>query len=135
MVDNMIHRTENCILSMKGFIELEVIDKNGKVKLRYKQPMRTWVKNFIKALRGIFYGGLQSQVESIIDVDGNDRPFPYLNTETSSLMQLRAGAGDDRFGILFGSGTTPVTKDDYTLESKIPNGIDAGQLSYGAVRP
>ena len=44
-----------------------------------------------------------------------------------------AGAGDDTFGIVVGTGDTPVTADDYNLASKIAHGTGAGQLSYGAV--
>jgi hypothetical protein len=37
---------------------------------------------------------------------------------------------DDSFGIIVGSGSTPVSPTDYALASKIPHGTGSGQLDY-----
>jgi len=38
----------------------------------------------------------------------------------------------DAFGIVVGTGTTPPTVSDYSMETKITHGTGAGQLSYAA---
>lgn len=45
--------------------------------------------------------------------------------------RVDAAAGDDTYGIVIGSGSTPIDIDDYELETKIAHGSGAGQLDYG----
>jgi hypothetical protein len=46
-------------------------------------------------------------------------------------MGALAPSGNDSYGIIVGSGTTPFSMNQYALASKIPHGTGSGQLSYG----
>jgi len=63
----------------------------------------------------------------------------YVGSYGSAARYLRNGAlfavsqgdvGVDTCGILIGSGTTPPTRTDYNLQSKIPHGTGTGQIYY-----
>jgi hypothetical protein len=43
---------------------------------------------------------------------------------------MNAADNDDSYGIVVGSGSTPVSPTDYSLASKISHGTGAGQLDY-----
>jgi hypothetical protein len=117
-------------IMFKAWIEIEVRDKEGRLIKEHKQPMRSFVENFMRALRGLFYSNATSGVETVITIDGVSMTYPqiYVGYE---IIKVRAPAGDDTYGILVGSGTAPPTPSDHNLVTKIPNGTEAGQLSYG----
>ena len=61
-------------------------------------------------------------------VDNEDANF-YARVATS----IVAGSGITTLGIVVGSGTTPVTINDYSLVSQIPHGTAVGQIVYAAM--
>jgi hypothetical protein len=63
-------------------------------------------------------------------LDGTNFPNITMARENP----LLASSGNSDYGIVVGSGTTPVTLNNYKLQSKISHGILAGQLQYGNVR-
>ncbi len=67
-------------------------------------------------------GGLNN----IKDVNGGLQTL----AAASNSFGMNAGAGAVYFGILVGTGTTPVTVTDYSLATRINNGSGAGQLNY-----
>ena len=125
-------------LDKKLELELEIIitDKNGKVIKKIKRKAKSWLKNFALILKAFLEGSEQD----VVDVDGNTvsisgRFSQYLYKDAwHSLivkwMGANAGDDDDSYGIVVGSGDTPVSPTDNALASKIPHGTGSGQLDY-----
>jgi len=127
---------------MKYEIKLKAVvkDRNGKIISENEQKCNTFVKNFLLLLNAAF----RLSYSTVVDTGGTaqNAGAKYYYSEwghySYSLCGIggwapSAGEGDDSFGIVIGTGDTPVTADDYNLESKIAHGTGAGQLSYGAV--
>jgi len=106
---------------------------------------RSLLLNFAKILCAGFrapggestgYSGLVTSA-TVLDWDGTERTAPGLWYAGDHyygggvMMAMNASSGDDSYGILVGSGSTPVSYNDYRLASKITHGTGAGQLSYG----
>jgi hypothetical protein len=111
---------------LEGYIEWELRDQKGRIVRRGKQPMKSWVKQWIQVL----YGNLARTSFTVTDTGGTSRNIGY---DYSPAMALNAGSGVSTFGIVVGSSDTPVTRDDYKLGSQIAHGNATGQLMYGAV--
>ena len=115
----------------KAFIEIEVRDKKGKILEKRREEAHSWVGNFIKALYGLLAtSAIKNTTISIIDTENQSIGFPQVPSESDSVLFVKAVAGNDDFGIIVGSGNTPVTLDDYNLEAKIPHGTGTGQIQY-----
>ena len=118
--------------------EITVRDKNGKVIEHRREESKSLVKNFLLLLNA----GFRISTSSVVDTGGTARNTgagygwhrwyhgSYSSIDGYGGWSALAGAGDDTFGIVVGTGDTPVTADDYNLASKIAHGTDAGQLSY-----
>jgi len=116
-------------LGMPGmYIELEVRDRSGKLIRKYRQPARTWVKNFMILL----YGGLTDTTTHPIKTDGGTSNI-QSTVEYGEILKVTAPAGDDQYGLVVGKGTKPYDPNDYCLDNQIANGTGADQLSYGEV--
>jgi len=129
---------------MKYEINLKTVvkDRNGKIISENEQKCNSYVKNFLLLLNAGFRISTSSVVDTGGTVQNTGAKAHYSNgwcnfggytITTYGGWSALAGAGDDTFGIVVGTGDTPVTADDYNLASKIAHGTDAGQLSYGAV--
>jgi len=100
------------------WIETEVRDlKTGKVLEKRKWKSRSWSGNMIR----LIYAHLKHESISGYTIDGVSTTL-----SSSSLFRCNAGAGDDSFGIVVGSGT-PET---YKLGNQISHGTGSGQLEY-----
>jgi len=113
-----------------GEIELVVTDREGNVIERKIEPMHSLVSNAKCVFKLVSNGsttvrpiGVASDITLELYKATNNRWYDSL---------IRAPSGDDNFGILVGSGTTPVSITDTNLASKIPNGTSSGRLVYGA---
>jgi len=116
----------------KMMIELEINDKDGRTIEKRTIEGHSWVVQFLKFIRGLFSGYIGQTTESIKATDGLEYNFPYSNIElTTPLGYVKAGEGWDVYGIVVGTGTTPVDELDYKLESQIEHGTGSGQLYYG----
>ena len=124
-------------------LDIYAIVKVGKTKRKIKA--NSFVKNFLTAL----YGSLIEQYISLVDVNGNTisntgiigtwsdwcNYGPWCNggsmtVRSLGILLLNAPEGDDTYGIVVGTGTTPVTPDDYKLEQQIPHGSSDNQLYH-----
>ena len=128
---------------IRGIIEIEVRDKNGKLLKQLRRPMKSWVRNFL-AILSAWLGAVVSTAnweayeKNVVDVEGSVQPFVggfkgdggYAYTYYAT---IKAPEGDDTWGIVVGIGTTKQAPDDYNLENKIAHGDATGQLLYGAV--
>ena len=116
---------ENMTLQESLFYEVVVRDKHGKVLERIVAPSRSYVSawnqllNVLNAHTGKY----------ITDVGGVSRYISY----SSSVLRANAGAGDISYGIRIGKGTTPVSINDYALESACGEGTGVDQFLHQAM--
>ena len=113
---------------------IKIIDKKGKVKYDSgEKKSDSFVKNFMACLMNILS---DSHILTSIwtDHDGVARSGVSKTSWVNSNYPFSgaAAATNDDYGIRVGTGTTPVTATDITIETLIVHGIGAGQLSYGA---
>ena len=114
-------------------LEIEVRDKNGRLLEHRRQESKSFVKQFIDMLYGLFKANyLSSTILNITATDGTGYPFPNLSNLSRGVMYVEFGANDDRGGIVVGTSDEAVEYDDYNLKAKISHGSGSGQLSYGA---
>jgi hypothetical protein len=111
---------------IEGYIEWELKDPKGRVVKRGKQPMKSWVKQWLQ----ILYLQFASTSFSVTDTGGTSRNTIYSSVPA---MSLNAGSGVSTYGIVVGTSDTPVTRDDYKLGSQISHGTGVSQLTYGAM--
>jgi len=128
----------------EAFWEIEVRDGSGRVTRRFRQRSHSWVRNAYSLMFGALAGknlsssGFGPGYLSLKDTGNVVRYGAGITIGYSALSWdgtdwgLRGPAGEDRWGILVGSGTNPENFEDYALQTKIANGTGAGQLSYVA---
>jgi len=123
---------------VKMDIELEVRDKNGKLIEFRRQKSDSFVKGLIGLLRGIFrcVAGSAMTDEPITELGGASKNFFSQSYGTPGgfgrAHACNAPAGNAAYGLIVGTGTTPVTMTDVALATKIAHGSGSGQLNYGA---
>ncbi len=112
-----------------GEIIIEVRDKDGNLVVKRKEKMNSFLYNYYNIARVWAFKGTPTILK---DTSGN-------NTSTINTWNIEnskgadAPEGDDSFGIVVGSGSTPVNvQNDYNLANKISHGTGSGQLQYGA---
>ena len=107
--------------TMESLLTLEVKDRNGKTVKKITKPLRSYVIAWLQLI--------ECQIE-IANVTIKD--YAGVNQDTArGLMAINASVGDDTLGMVVGTGTTPVTNLDWTMETLIAHGAGAGQLNYG----
>ena len=105
-------------------LSYEVIlkDKHGKLLAHLKQPARSWLKQWSQ----LIYGGMYGVAQSVPDINGVGR----TQSVTYDLLNVAGLAGNANLGVVVGSGTDPVTINDYRLQSQVAHGAGAGQLIH-----
>ena len=116
-------------------LEIEVIDKNGKLIKKERYESRSFVKQFIDMLYALMYAlKVEDTVLQVRDKDGTLQNYPALTALTNDIFRARTATTSEsfweRFGIVVGSDDTPVAYDDYKLGNQILHGTGSGQLSY-----
>jgi hypothetical protein len=109
---------------MDGYIEWELRNPKGRVVKRGKQPVKSWVKQWLQ----ILYADFSATNTSGLDITGTSRTI-----DVGYSPRMDGGSGVTTRGIVAGISDTPVTKDDYKLGSQISHGSSTGQLTYGAM--
>ena len=121
-----------------------IVEINGKEV--YRGDSKSLVQNFGKALLAII-SSIGSPVcstngvissSTIVDLNNATASFfgEFYSTDSRGgsgggvSLAMNAPDNDDSYGIAVGSGSTPVTPNDYNLASKIPHGTGPGQLDY-----
>ncbi|MCL7390342.1 MAG: hypothetical protein LZ173_10515 [Thaumarchaeota archaeon] len=97
-----------------GFIEIEVIDKDGKVIERAREPMHSLTNNMAHWLDIFRLGTINGR-----DTSGNDISNVSLSSVTN--VSVLAPSGNDNYGIIIGSSNTSFSIFQYNLQSKYPN--------------
>lgn len=86
-------------------------------------PTNSWVKG----MAAILYTSLAIDTSSATDIDGN---AVTVGTDSTKRMDATASAGGINGGIVLGTGTTAVDRDDNSVETEIADGAGSGQLEY-----
>ena len=107
----------------EAFYTLKVTDKDGKTVSKVTKPCKSFVLQFLQMLELMSF---QDNV-TIKEVGGT----PTDVSTHISAFKLNAGVANDDYGVLVGTGTTPVDNTDYAMETKIDHGAGAGELNYG----
>ena len=132
---------------MRGFIEIEVRDREGRVIQRGRHEMRSFTNNFLKVIEAFFnaYGNYSpgyvakpASKATVVAPDGSSKDAwteAYMDYRRGGgvAMATRAGDNVDTYGIVVGSGTAPFNLNNYALATKIAHGTGAGQLDYDAM--
>jgi hypothetical protein len=133
---------------VRGWIEVEVRDPEGRVVQKGKHEMRSFLNNILRILEGFFRatGGVAlgtfgvSVSTSVVKQDGSSATALVEHYVAASgfvgggtPMGTMAGDNVDTHGIVVGSGTTPVNLNICALSAKISHGTGSGQLDYDAV--
>jgi len=86
-------------------------------------PMRSFLPNFMKMIAN----SLQDYPSDyqVIKTDGGVLRLREINIQTAGL------AGWDNRGIVLGKGKTAISKSDYALTDRIPEGSGTNQLNHG----
>jgi hypothetical protein len=119
---------------LKGYLEVLVRDRDGKVVKYGRHEMHSFVNNFLKFLEAFMRSNGTGSV-SITDTGGTSRTVYGTHRDVYYHAQMGglAGDNDDSYGIIVGSGTTTVNLNQYALASKISHGSGSGQLDYDPV--
>jgi hypothetical protein len=119
--------------SFKIYVIVKVKNPKQRTKV-YRFKSRSFVGNFLTALYYNFIDNPAFSLPQAYPSSGSCQANTNLSTSSPSpWFTLSAGTGDDSWGIQVGSGTSAPTISDTTIESLIPNGSSAGQLSYGSM--
>jgi len=103
-----------------------VTKSNGIIshRLAHSQLSRSFLKQWTQLVKGTF----QALVEGTIKAtDGS------THTGGAGQLRINAAAAVSYFGLVLGTGDTPVAIDDYKLQTQILHGSAANQLSHAAV--
>lgn len=124
------------------FLELEVLDKDGRVIQKHKQRGHSWTRNAYNMLfsqlagvdgpDGLFGAGLLNIKDTTGIVRWLTNPIGLKTADSMSTTTsgYRAAAGEATRGILVGSGTNAESFEDYVLQTQIGEGAGAGQLNH-----
>jgi hypothetical protein len=120
-----------------------IVEVNGKEV--YRGPSKSFVVNIAKLLLGAFSSsggyapndvGLKNTT-TVTAPDGSNKTvweewYCDVNKDYGGGVQSAMGSpdNDDSYGIWVGTGSTPVSPNDYKLVSKIPHGTGSGQMDY-----
>ncbi len=129
------------IPTFEAFLELEVRDGNGRITHHHRQRSHSWVRNaynhMFSQLAGknandtTFGAGKLSIKDTGATLRNASTPIGQSNADIDGTSYgYRGPAGNDTWGIQVGSGTNAESFEDYQLQTKIANGVGAGQLSY-----
>jgi len=129
-------------LKLKDNIDIRLTvtikDKNGKIIKQHKQHSHSFVSNFLALIAQAMLNPYNN-VSNFYGYKGAGGNVQFVETSSSTgmttienFMTMLDGANDSSYGIVVGTGTSPPTPNDYTMESEIPNGTGTGQLVYGS---
>ena len=130
------------IPTIEAFLALEVFDKDGQPIWSHRQRSHSWVRNAYNSIftqlagknadDATFGAGKLSGKNTAGAMVTGEGVLGIAENADGTAYGYRSSAGDDTFGILVGSGTNAESLEDFALQTKIANGVGAGQLSYVA---
>jgi hypothetical protein len=130
---------------LRGFIEIEVVDRHGRTVAKGRHEMRSFLNNYLRVMEAL----MKASASAALGYSGVVASVTVTNTGGTSVsawsewyatnfygggtpMGANAADNDDSYGIVVGSGTTVPTSLDqfYNLAAKISHGTGSGQLDY-----
>lgn len=91
------------------------------------------VHSWVKAIAQIYSASSgEDDINVVTDTAGATFTLDHANNNSNG-YRMDAALNDDTHGLLVGTGTTAVAKDDNTIETKINDGSAAGELVYNAM--
>ena len=136
--------SENTNPNIGAAYEITVFNVDGTVKQVIQEEAKCFVLNFLRLIKNLLSNGGDANYTNLV-VYTNFRNLAgavvqsagYLGATTPNsgfgAFLANGASGDITRGVVVGSGSTPVTADDYKLESIIAHGTGVGQLSYDMV--
>ena len=110
-------------MKINAFVKLTLKDtRTGKTLNTRRFRSRSYVIAFLDGL----YNHFAQVTTSITDTGGVSRSVPAFTWH----FDANTIATDDTYGIVVGTGSTPVAISDYGLETQIAHGAGAGQLMH-----
>lgn len=110
----------------KGILDISIEVENPATGDRRVVQTNSWVKQMAQM---VLCHLSNANVGSVQDTSGSNQT---ITPSDSNPWQVVAGAGVINRGLVVGTGTTAVDKDDNDLQTVISNGTGTGNLSYGA---
>jgi hypothetical protein len=108
----------------KGFnVYIHVEDEWGRRILSKK------ANTLVRGFYDILFNRFSRTVTAVVRTDGISQGDQVYFRDFS----INALSGDTTFGIVVGTGTSPVSMMDFRLASLIAHGVGAGKLVYGSV--
>jgi hypothetical protein len=124
---------------LRGYIEVEVRDREGRIVGRGRHEMRSFLNNLLRILVGFMNSKgtlVEATLTPVVKTDGttaNAKTEVYQTNVPFEPVACKAPDNADSYGIVVGSSTTSISLENYNLVSKIPHGTGSGQLDYGVV--
>jgi len=86
---------------------------------------------FVVAFSKLLCGLLSEHNQTIKDTGGTDRTVGH-GIDSGDNCNIMGEVGESDQGIVVGTGTNSVAKDDYCLQTQINHGTGSGELQYDA---
>ena len=119
-------------------LTVTVKDKDGKIIKQHKQRSHSFVSNFLALIAQAMLNQYNN-VSNFYGYKGAGGNVQFVSTDSTpglttieNFMTMLDSANDSSYGIVVGTGTSPPTPNDYTMENEISNGTGTGQLVYGS---
>ncbi|OYT26595.1 MAG: hypothetical protein B6U97_03490 [Candidatus Altiarchaeales archaeon ex4484_96] len=110
-----------------------IVEKDGKIIQKMRSKSKSLLKNFMSFIFAVFRnkkterGGLFP----VVDWDGMERYiFPDSVDDLGWLIEGRAESGAWAWGIMIGSGSTPVSPTDHALASLLGGGMTVEEVQF-----
>jgi hypothetical protein len=114
---------------MGAILELTVKRKDGTVRERRVRKAESFVRQFLDLLMMQAAMANEMSWHQIRDTGNVLRAIAF----SGLTFATDAAANDDIYGVMVGTGNTAPTINDYALETRIDDGVGAGELQYGGV--
>lgn len=125
---NLILRYPWSMNNLKCSISARLYDHHGKLLRKYRpKAAHSFLAQFLELLKV----QMSTTAEIITTITDTEQSV----TTNASNLQVPAGASNLLQGMLIGSGSDPVTIDDYKLQSKITTDLTASVVSFSLSYP
>ena len=114
---------------MGAVLELTVRKKDGTIREQRVRKAESFVRQFLDLL--MMQAAMTNEMSwhEIRDVGNILRAIAF----SGLTFATNGAANDDTYGVMVGTGNTAPTITDYALETKIDDGVAAGEMQYGGV--
>ena len=114
---------------MGAVLELTVRKKDGTIREQRVRKAESFVRQFLDLL--MMQAAMTNEMSwhEIRDVGNILRAIAF----SGLTFATNGAANDDTYGVMVGTGNTAPTINDHALETKIDDGVAAGEMQYGGV--